>query len=386
MSGDREHRVVPREWLDAMTEVPDAGLARYEDLVASVRGDPGIPAHRPLPIAAIDPRTGERVVFCVARARRPHDHDLPVPPPDPGFCLVCEGKTTSILDRAPLTGGDETFVNKNLFPLAYPEEAGAEASERNPGEPSTGLHFLQWTSTRHDRDLDTMPAADVAILLERLGRLEATCLHDSAGAMPPVPDRTGTTHHGYFTVIKNVGRMVGGSLVHGHQQMAHTSIRPRRVEENAVFLEGRGEPFARHLLRENPARLTVREYEGGARLVVPWFMRRPLDMILMLDGEEREHLHELTATERLSLGTGLGDMCRAVGDLMPKLGREVAYNLVFHTGPVGALYVEMLPYTQERGGYESAGIVICQGEPFGTAALIREALDASCPRGRPAQG
>jgi galactose-1-phosphate uridylyltransferase len=176
-------------------------------------------------------------------------------------------------------------------------------------------------------------------------------------------------------VIKNVGRLVGGSLVHGHQQMLHTSIRPRRVGDDARFLRRRGEPFARSLLRETPPELVVRSYDGGARLVVPWFMRRPLEMILALEGEGTwEHLHDLEAGERRSLAAGLVDATRAVRDLMPRLGREIAYNLAFHTGPVGSLYVEMLPYTQERGGFEHTGIVVCQAEPETMAAAIREIL------------
>jgi UDPglucose--hexose-1-phosphate uridylyltransferase len=386
-SGHRSPREVPRSWLDAVTEIPDVGDASYDDLARAVSEHPEIPDNRPLSRAAVDPRTGERVVFCTARARRPHDHDRPTSPADPRECIVCSGKTTSVLDRASLTGGDETFINMNLFPIVYPGDgepfpSGAETVGLE-GERAGGIHFLQWSSTRHDRDVHNMPPEDVAILLERLARLEKVCLHDSAGLMPEVSHG----HHGYFSVIKNVGRMVGGSLLHGHQQMIHTSMRPRRVEENAGFLVRHGEPFARHLMRENPADLTVMSYPGGARLVVPWFMKRPLDMILALDGpSDRENLHDLDAGERLSLARGLVDMTRAVTRLMPRLGREVAYNVVVHTGPVGALYVEILPYMQERGGYESAGIIICQGEPHDTAEMIRGVLVTDSDPGSPCDG
>jgi galactose-1-phosphate uridylyltransferase len=377
VTGERRREVSP-DWLHRATEIPDAGEADYDAIVRSVREDPGIPAHEPRRRAAVDPRTGERVVFCARRAVRPHDQALPEEPPEPESCLVCEGRTTSVIDRATLTGGDETFINKNLFPIAFParEPLAPERADVGPaGEDAAGLHFLQWTSTRHDRDLPDMPVEDVAILLERLAVLERTCLHGSGEHLPRTRDVPGDVHHGYFVVIKNVGRLVGGSLVHGHQQMLHTSIRPRRVGDDARFLRRRGEPFARSLLRETPPELVVRSYDGGARLVVPWFMRRPLEMILALEGEGTwEHLHDLEAGERRSLAAGLVDATRAVRDLMPRLGREIAYNLAFHTGPVGSLYVEMLPYTQERGGFEHTGIVVCQAEPETMAAAIREIL------------
>ena len=59
---------------------------------------------------------------------------------------------------------------------------------------------------------------------------------------------------------------------------------------------------------------------------------------------------------------------------MPERGREVAYNLVFHNGVAGGLYVEVLPWMQERGGYESLGLGLCEGTPESAAERVRRFL------------
>ncbi|MBI4618373.1 MAG: hypothetical protein HY720_32545, partial [Planctomycetes bacterium] len=118
----------------------DAGK-RYEDLLEfrdcstagpgalreSVAADPGIARYRPERRGQIDPRNGERVLYSGARRKRPHDtgHEPATEPyrSPPAFdpdCPVCSGKTTGVLDLAPLAGGHATLINKNLFPIAYP--------------------------------------------------------------------------------------------------------------------------------------------------------------------------------------------------------------------------------------------------------------------------
>ena len=47
------------------------------------------------------------------------------------------------------------------------------------------------------------------------------------------------------------------------------------------FVQQHGETFASHILRVNPGGLLIRDY-GPAVLLVPYFMRRPYDMFLVL--------------------------------------------------------------------------------------------------------
>ena len=90
-------------------------------------------------------------------------------------------------------------------------------------------------------------------------------------------------------------------------------------------------------------------------------MRPPVIGVLALQGDVREHLAVLRAHG-----------AEAVTAIMPEMGREVAWNMAVHNGVAGGLYVEVLPYTQERGGYEMLGLNLCEGTPFDIAGRLRD--------------
>ena len=362
--------------LDSLIEFEDCSAAGPGALRRSVSRDPGIAEWLPESKGQIDPRNGERILYSVARARRPHDTGRGNASPsawspparfDPA-CPVCNGKTTSILDVADLSGGERTFINKNLFPIAFPFEPAngqpatvewAGRKTRPRGFPADGCHYLQWTSSRHDRDWHNSSLSDLTVALERLAAFEETLLSGPGG--------------GHVAIIKNFGRLVGGSLVHGHQQILHTNVLPRRIEEDRRFMDSHGQSFARFLLEENPGSLTIRDY-GRVRLVTPWFLKRTLESIAIVTDTSKEHLHQLNRAELRDLARALRDATSTVIALMPSLGREVAYNLAFHTGPIGGLYVEMLPFSQWIGGYVQLGIFVCQGTPRTSHRMYRQHL------------
>jgi galactose-1-phosphate uridylyltransferase len=199
------------------------------------------------------------------------------------------------------------------------------------------------------------------IVMQRLAALEKVLLAGDAG------------QPGFVSVIKNQGRLVGGSLAHSHQQIGLSNVMPRRVQEHRRFQQERGEPFSAYLLRVNSQRLQLRDY-GPAVLLVPYFMRRPLEMLLLIKDTHKQYLHELSRAEIAAAAEGWHEAIRAICHLMPDMGRETAYNVITHTGPGAGLYFEFLPYTQEIGGYEQLGLYICQGNPLDTAARLREFL------------
>jgi galactose-1-phosphate uridylyltransferase len=176
-------------------------------------------------------------------------------------------------------------------------------------------------------------------------------------------------------IIKNHGRLVGGSLAHGHQQIGLSNIVPRRICDNQRFEKERGERFSTYLLRENPADLLVQDY-GSVSLLVPYFMRRPYDMLLLVKDARRQYLHELSEEEILAVAEGWHDAIRTIRSIMSEIGREIAYNVVTHNGPGAGLYFEFLPYTQEMGGFEHLGLLVCQGNPQDAAARIRRHLES----------
>jgi hypothetical protein len=321
------------------------------------------------------------VVFNAARARRPHDNaEPPTEPEEEGANdPVCRGETTGVIDVANLSEGF-TFINKNLFPVMYPF-ANGQPGPQPAGEPSSkgprGMHFLQWTSSYFDRDWYNMPQSDRLVAFERLAALEGKLLWDSTASYP-VSGATadGRPTRGYVLVIKNHGRLVGGSLAHGHQQILYSNLKPRHVERNERFETERGETFSAYMLRENPAELMIKDY-GPAVLLVPYFMRRPYHMLLLLKDTTKRHLCECNREELDALAQSWGEATGAIMAIMPAIGKMTAYNITMSNGPGAGLYCEFLPYTQETGGLEHLGLWVCQNNPQNVAPQVREQLPAA---------
>jgi galactose-1-phosphate uridylyltransferase len=327
-----------------------------------------IAAFAPDGICQTDPRSGDRIVYNSARARRPHDNRSAAPKQGDSEkkCLICQGKTTRIIDKTELSEGF-TFINKNLYPIFYPsqktdkqQEEGEAASNPVEGAGASGFHFLQWTSSYHDRDWHNMPLSDSLIVLKRLAALEKKLLEGRIK---------------YVSIIKNYGHLVGGSLVHGHQQIGASNIMPNRYRQNKIFQDEHDETFSAFMVRENPKDLLIRDY-GPAVLITPYFMRRPYDMMLIIKDSRKSYLHMLDEEECGAAVKGWRDAIRIILTIMPQIDKEIAYNVVTHNGPGAGLYFEFLPYTQEMGGFEHLGLYLCQGNPSAAAAHAREVLES----------
>lgn len=359
--------------------------ASFSEWIEWFRAEPKMQAFLPEGVCVADPRQGERIVFNESRARRPHDN-RPTNGPAPE-CIVCTAQLTKVLDVAPLSQGF-TFINKNLYPIVHPTSNGVgpigpSVEEDNPFDPGDvcwgangvsclGLHFLQWTSSFHEEDWHTMPSQDRSIVMERLASLERKLLTESAEPFPVASCWGGDPdHRGFVQIIKNSGAPVGGSVYHGHQQIAFTNVMPRRTRDDWQFERNRGERFSEYLMRENPPELTLRDY-GEAVLFVPYFMRRPYDMILLARDAKPRYLHQLSAGTLEALATGWSDAIRLMRRVLQGLSRNIAYNVVLHAGPGAGVYVEFLPYTQEVGGFEQSGLWICQSSPALAARQMKD--------------
>jgi hypothetical protein len=86
-------------------------------------------------------------------------------------------------------------------------------------------------------------------------------------------------------------------------------------------------------------------------------------------------LFELTDDEILAVANGWHDAIRLILQVMPKLDREIAYNVITHNGPGAGLYFEFLPYTQEVGGLEHLGLAICQANPQAASTFLRDIFE-----------
>jgi galactose-1-phosphate uridylyltransferase len=369
---------LPRHLLDALLQARDIGDLSPGELIEYFRHEPDISSFLPDGTFTTDPRNGDRILFNAARARRPQDNQpagasqLAEEKP----CIICQGQTTGVVDVAELSQGF-TFINKNLFPVLFPFAHKQTAGNSSDAGKVSGLHFLQWTSSLHDKDWHNMPAADLIIVMERLAALERKLILDSAGLLTghEAPDGEAQVA-GSVLITKNYGRLVGGSLIHGHQQIALSSITPRRFVDNRRFELSQGERFSSYIQRTNPKGLTIKDY-GPVVLLVPYFMRRPFDMMLLLKNVSRRYLHQMDSAEIGAVAEGWRDAIHTMRAIMPAIGRETAYNVLTNSGPGAGLYFEFLPYTQEFGGFEQLGLLICQADPHEAAGLISEVLSAT---------
>jgi galactose-1-phosphate uridylyltransferase len=351
-----------------------------DQLVASLMEEKPQGTYTPAMRWQIDPRNGEPILHNSARALRPYDRPARggAPSMRVADCPICSGNTTGILDWHELSEGF-TFVNRNLYPalrIVGRENPTAASRQVGPEDlPAWGIHLLQWTSTCHDRDWHNMPFDDCVVVIGRLAAVEKSlCAVGACLSREVEAGEHASTSPWSVCIIKNVGRGVGGSLEHGHQQILLANQMPCRSRNNAEFINQRGETFADFLLSGNPFDLTIRDY-GPAKLLVPYFMRRPYDMILVMKDTRKSHLHELSQAELKSVASGWMDGTRAITRIMPQLGVATAYNIVAHNAAGAGLYFEFLPHTQGDGGLERLGMSICQEDPYQCARRIRSVLN-----------
>ena len=354
-------------------------------------------AFLPDSLCQIDPRTGDVIVYNSSRATRLHTTAAmaPVDSRD-AQCPICAAKSTGVIDLQPLSEGF-TFINKNLYPILHPVEHPNDDAKGAPlypdpyhhGRSSYGMHLLQWTSSIHDRDWHNMPLADCLICFDRLAVLEHKLLTDSGGFMPAsdrvlhqlpkLPGEVGLPHgprtFGYVSIIKNFGHAAGASLTHGHQQIGFSNIMPQRYFNNFSFMQRNGQTFSEYMLRENPQRLMVRDF-GHAVLVVPYFMKRPYNMLVLVKDHSKQYIHQLSPDERADLVRAMVAAIRAIITVMQQMGKAPAYNININNGPGAGVYLELLASTQLTGGFEHIGLWVCQANPNEVAAQLRQVVNA----------
>ena len=319
--------------------------------------NPHIQERLPLKTGETDPRSNERIIFNPSRAARPNSSTIK---PKDDICPICHGNTTPIVDLADLSTGF-TFINTNLFPAVYPHLHQLDNQKDNSGFPAWGMHFLQWTSSHHDQDWHNMDLADLSVVISRLGALENYLIEIFAEELDQYS----------VSIIKNGGLGAGGSLAHGHHQIIFSNQFPRRMVENQRFEEEHGQLFSEYILEENPTELVLRDF-GEAVLLVPYFMRRPFNMMLVMKNTSLQYLHQLSTPEINSLCNGWKAAVQIINQVMSQINLEISYNILTHNGPGAGLYFEFLPRSQTEGGFEQLGYSICQSSPRAAVGIIRK--------------
>ncbi len=385
------------EAVEALINARDVNDLSIREIMKGIIDDEQMAVFLPDSLCQIDPRTGDVVVYNSSRAARLHTTGTfaPVDNRD-DQCPICAARSTGVIDLQPLSEGF-TFINKNLYPILHPvgnlQENGSGAplypDPYHHGRSSYGMHLLQWTSSIHDRDWHNMPLQDCLIVFERLAVLEHKLLTDSEGFMP-ASDRvlkklphsvgdaavdSGPKTFGYVSIIKNFGHAAGASLSHGHQQIGFSNIMPQRYFNNFSFMQRNQQTFSEYMLRENPKGLLVRDF-GQAVLIVPYFMKRPFNMLVLVKDHSKQYIHQLTTEERHDVVEAMVAAIRAIVTIMPQMGKAPAYNINVNNGPGAGVYLELLASTQLTGGFEHIGLWVCQANPNDVAAQLREVVNA----------
>lgn len=340
-----------------------------EQLLALFQAEAGLQQYAPQDFGQIDPRSNDRILFNPSRAKRPNADTVTR---TINTCPICDGTTTRIIDFVELSEGF-SFINKNLYPAMYPHEDIRFDRPRTTRFPAWGMHFLQWTSSFHDQGWHNMAIADLVVVLQRLGALEKYLLTTFADYFNSSRWDTPDGAKGHVSIIKNGGLGSGGSLSHDHQQIIFSNALPRRVIENKQFEEKHGEVFSRFLLDENPASLVLQDF-GEAVLLVPYFMRRPYNMLLVLKDTTKQYVHQLTLAEREAVSKGWKTAIQAIHGLAAMQGSNLPFNVITHNGVGAGLYFEFLPRSQTEGGFELIGFSVCQSSPQLAAEQIRHCI------------
>jgi len=278
-----------------------------------------------------------------------------------------------------------SFINKNIYPIFHPiDEVPNENADyflhedlEHKGRASYGFHLLQWTSSIHNRDWHNMPFADLLISFQQLAKVEETLLYQPTNFMSrSVTRMQQRVVSGYVSIIKNHGAAAGASLTHGHQQIAYSNILPQRFFNNLRFRKRHNKCFSLFMLEENPQQLLVKDY-GDVVLMVPYFMKRPLDMLLIVKDTSKRYLHQLSDQETLQVTKGMQEAIQSIKALMKQMDLPPAYNMIINNGPGCGLYIEFLSQTQKMGGYEQMGLYVCQASASNSAEQLRKQI-ATC--------
>jgi len=161
MTAHRQH--VPLATLNQLTQSESIEVLPLTRLIELFKSDLKNDSHPQSPCFQVDPRNDEPVVFNPGRALRPNGYATCKPSSQKKACPICEGRTTGIIDIAPLSEG-YTFINKNLYPMVTPYHGsimqGIQIDKIIEPKVISGFHFLQWTSSFHDNDWQNMPIED----------------------------------------------------------------------------------------------------------------------------------------------------------------------------------------------------------------------------------
>lgn len=324
----------------------------WEGAAKVIKNDESIGKNKPI-YSVRNPLNDKLIVYCNSRLKRPDNHGKS------SECQICNGITTPII----LAGEDypTPFINLNRFPYFHPN-----VTPLNEDDILIGGSFLEFLTTDH-KEIHQISYEEHDSCLELMKQFE-----NNLGTEIIYGNKE---YSGNFSVFKNTGKEAGASLEHGHYQIAFTNGSTSSFKKDFWFLETKREAIAEHTLNrsKNNSNLIIQDYDS-VQIIAPYFARTPLEAMI-IPKNNIERVADLDDKTLKDLSRATLDLSRSLYHLMPGFGKPLAYNTVFHTGPIKRMYLQFSPLTQIHAGLEKVGIDACQLDPKTSAKIYRNVIN-----------
>jgi UDPglucose--hexose-1-phosphate uridylyltransferase len=272
----------------------------------------------------LNPLTGRWVTIAADRSIRPSDfapRQLAIEADPSRACPFCPGNEESTPPALETYGPDghwQVRVVPNLFP-AFSGDAPMSVSHLGPvftQATASGIHEVLVLCPEHDQgwaDLDD-PGAGLVMAALR-DRLEDHARHQNVRAT---------------LAIVNHGREAGASLAHPHGQLIGVPFVPSDLaEERSGFVRFEGSCLLCTIVdAEGSAGHRVLYEDDRVLAVCPYWSGMPFEMLVV----PKEHESRMQHAGPRDVAA-IGRTIRLVLDRLRHIMGDVAYNLVFHTGP-----------------------------------------------------
>jgi galactose-1-phosphate uridylyltransferase len=317
---------------------------------------------------SLDSRYGEPIVFSEKRMGRPYDNSNNSAKND--SCAICEGKTTTVLSYGKSINDSFPFSNENMFPAIIPNgislagplsELVLKMLGTDSHDSAKGVHLLHWPSNYHI-DIHQMKRDEVKNMLMNIVECEN------------IFENIDPTTYKYSTLIKNTGKVAGGSLEHGHFQEVISNLPPGYVIDdyigNCLGIKNPPQIMRESMKGKNPSTHVV-ERHGNFSIVSPYNAQKPLEQRIICNEPGRNRLADFEEGELGDLACALIWSTRGLYHAMPAMGKEFAYNMEINQSPLGEFSIDIFPATQTRAGLEMLGYNICQMTPKKSANILK---------------
>jgi UDPglucose--hexose-1-phosphate uridylyltransferase len=327
-----------------------------------------------MPELRIDPICGRRVYIAEERLGRPNDFvtvetghaalvDAQAAREACPFCAGHEAATphssAEILDAS---GQWQVRVVPNKFPAVSFASA------------APGAHEVVIESPAHVAEILDLDASQFATVL---GVYRDRLAHWASDAR---------LRHGI--VFKNSGCTAGASLEHIHSQLIALPYVSPYVEAELAGAQQFGAAhraciFCNTIAQEIAAGERLVFDDAGYAALCPYAARQPFETWIV-PTRHAARFDQTPDAELPGLAAAIRGVLQRLASVCRSAGRELAYNLVLHTGPFDGIHAEtyhwhweLIPRTTHLAGLEwGAGVYINPVSPERAARELREALSS----------